>query len=263
LLGVLLASALPALTGLTTLWVAFTCLLALGLFALRRAPQPAPAVALMGLPNDLWRVWSNLRFRSLAGLFAVNGIATAIPASLVLFFAQDVLRVPPVMEAVFLCAYFLAGAAAMPLWMRAIRRWGLPGSWLASMVLAIGAFAMAATLAAGDDMPFVFICLVSGICLGADLVIPGALLTGCIQAQGDHERHEGSYIGWWHFFTKLNLALAAGVALPLLQTQGYVPGQRDPQALDALVLAYCMVPCILKSVAAASLAVHVRRQTFA
>ena len=57
-------------------------------------------------------------------------------------------------------------------------------------------------------------------------------------------------MGWWNSATKLNLGLAAGAALPLLSLVGYVPGQRDPQALQALSLAYVAVPCGLKLVAA-------------
>ena len=44
--------------------------------------------------------------------------------------------------------------------------------------------------------------------------------------------------------------LAAGIALPLLAAFGYQPGGRDAQALQALTIAYCLLPCALKLVAA-------------
>ena len=69
-----------------------------------------------------------------------------------------------------------------------------------------------------------------------------------MQAQG-----AGAYFGWWNFATKLNLALAAGLSLPLLQWMGYEPGARDDASLKALSLAYCLLPCALKLLAAASL----------
>jgi Na+/melibiose symporter-like transporter len=60
-------------------------------------------------------------------------------------------------------------------------------------------------------------------------------------------------MGWWNLATKLNLALAAGLALPLLAWGGYAPGQRGPQALLTLTLAYGLLPCLLKLLAMAAL----------
>jgi glycoside/pentoside/hexuronide:cation symporter, GPH family len=34
--------------------------------------------------------------------------------------------------------------------------------------------------------------------------------------------------------------------LPALQALGYEPGSRSEQALSALTLAYCVLPCVLK-----------------
>ena len=41
-------------------------------------------------------------------------------------------------------------------------------------------------------------------------------------------------------------ALAAGIALPLLGQFGYAPGGRDEASLQALTIAYCLLPCLLK-----------------
>ena len=59
-------------------------------------------------------------------------------------------------------------------------------------------------------------------------------------------RSTGAYFGLWTLATKLNLALAAGIALPLLGALGYAPGSRDPAALSALALVYAGVPSVLK-----------------
>jgi len=99
----------------------------------------------------------------------------------------------------------------------------------------------------------VIVCALSGVALGTDLALPGALLAGVIQANGQSGRAEGAYFGWWNFAIKLNLALAAGLALPLLSLFGYAPGARDAQALNALLVAYCVLPCLLKLAAAACL----------
>jgi Na+/melibiose symporter-like transporter len=121
------------------------------------------------------------------------------------------------------------------------------------MGLSVAVFGWVAWLGAGDWPWFLLVCALSGAALGADLVLPPALLAGLIGDAGERGRSEGSFMGWWGFATKLNLALAAGLALPLLSWFGYAPGQQDPQALWALTLAYAVLPCVLKLAAAALL----------
>jgi Na+/melibiose symporter-like transporter len=86
--------------------------------------------------------------------------------------------------------------------------------------------------------------------LGADLALPPALLAGVIGAAGHSGQREGAYFGLWSWMTKLNLALAAGIALPLLDWLGYTPGQASEEGLRALVIAYALLPCVLKVCAA-------------
>lgn len=248
LVGVLLAAVLPVLWGLEAMVGLFWLALGLGWLAWRAAPRPS-ADAITGTVAEagaLWQPWQRAPFRRLLAVFMLNGIASAVPATLVLFFVQDRLRAPAAMEPLFLGSYFLSAALSMPLWLAAVRRYGLARSWLGGMGLAVAVFVWASTLGDGDAWPFIAICALSGAALGADLVMPGAMLAGLIARAGDLGRTQGAYYGWWNFATKLNLALAAGLALPLLGLYGYAPGVREPQALQALSAAYCLLPCLLK-----------------
>jgi Na+/melibiose symporter-like transporter len=251
LVGVLAASVLPAVAGLGVTAVAFTLLLGIGWLAWSRARAPTPRTDAM--PANIWLPFSRPDFRRLLGVFMLNGIASAVPATLVLFFIQDRLQAPPKLEPVFLIAYFLCAALSIPLWLKAVHHFGLARCWLAGMVLAMSVFIWATQLGAGDIAAFVIVCALSGVALGTDLALPGAMLAGVIANAGDRGQAEGAYFGWWNFATKLNLALAAGLALPLLGVFGYAPGTRDPQGLQALVAAYCLLPCILKLGAALAL----------
>ncbi len=250
LVGVLVASVLPSVAGLHVATVVFAALLVIGVALLARAPRPVRDVS----PRMLaWHApLATPAFRRLLGIYLVNGIAAAVPATLVLFFIRDRLQAPA-FEPLFLASYFAAGALSMPLWVRLVARFGLGRTWLAGMALAVAAFVWAALLGTGDVAAFAVICIASGIALGADLTLPGAMLAGVIQRAGHGGRLEGAYFGWWNFATKLNLALAAGVALPVLGAFGYVPGELDPDGLRALSLAYGLLPCVLKLVAAALL----------
>jgi glycoside/pentoside/hexuronide:cation symporter, GPH family len=251
LVGVLVASVLPSVAGLSVTTVVFAVTLALGVALLARAPQPriglVPAV-----PPSLTEPLRSGAFRRLLAVYLLNGVASAVPATLVLFFIRDRLQAQN-FEPLFLASYFAAGALSLPLWVRLVARWGLARTWLLGMGLAIVTFAWAALLDAGDVWAYTAVCVASGVALGADLTLPGALLAGVIQREGHGQRLEGAYFGWWNFCTKLNLALAAGVALPLLGLLGYAPGSRSPQALQALTVAYCLLPCALKLGAASLL----------
>lgn len=250
LVGVLLASLLPSVAGLLALVLCFSGLLALAWLALAHGPEPlsGPAPTQTPLWTSLQRPWHNPAFLRLLPVFLLNGIAMAIPASLVLFFIQDRLQAPGYTP-LFLSSYFAAAALSTPVWSRCVTRWGLLRCWVMGMGLSVVAFSGTALLGAGDVIGYTLVCVASGIALGADLALPGALLAGVIQQAG-HRQAEGAYFGWWNLATKLNLALAAGIALPLLHTFGYATGQRDPAALQALSIAYCAVPCLLKLAAA-------------
>ncbi|MDG5975915.1 major facilitator superfamily transporter [Hydrogenophaga taeniospiralis CCUG 15921] len=256
LLGVLLAAVLPGTLGLGATVTAFAVLLALGWWAWSAAVVPLPGSpatpAQAGMPARRSPL-RQPRFLKLLVVFVLNGTASAVPATLVLFFVQDRLQAPTAIEPAFLATYFLFAALSLPLWVRLVGRLGLARTWLAGMALAVGVFVWAATLGEGDVWPFLVVCALSGLALGTDLALPGALLTGLMDELGERGRREGAYLGWWNFAAKLNLALAAGLSLPLLALFGYSPGARDPAALQVLTLAYCLLPCVLKLLAGAAL----------
>lgn len=254
LVGVLLAAVLPGTLGLGATVSAFAVLLALGGWAWSRSLVPA-AMAASPLPGAVPAL-SPLRqpaFLRLLAVFVLNGTASAVPATLVLFFVQDRLQASPALEPAFLATYFLCAALSMPLWVKLVGRLGLARTWLAGMGLSVAVFIWAATLGAGDTTAFLIVCALSGIALGTDLALPSALLAGLIGRLGERGQREGAYFGWWSFAAKLNLALAAGLALPLLAWFGYTPGAREPEALLTLTIAYCLLPCALKLLAAGAL----------
>jgi GPH family glycoside/pentoside/hexuronide:cation symporter len=255
LLGVVLASIAPVALGLPASTALFFIALAVAWWAWSLAQRPArtaPASQAWssGQPTSVWLPFARPGFRALLAVFMVNGIASAVPATLILFFIQDRLQAPAALEPLFLGSYFVCAALAIPGWLALVKRIGLARTWGVGMLLSIAVFVFASQLGAGDVAGFVAVCALSGIALGTDLTLPGALLAGTIAASGDQGRAEGAYFGWWNFATKLNLALAAGVALPLLGALGYVPGARDAAALQTLTWAYCLLPCALKLLAA-------------
>lgn len=256
LVGVLLASALPALWGWTLTTALLVLFLVLGLLTWRWQARQAPPVVASAMGHErvsVWQPWQHPGFRRLLLVFMLNGLASAVPATLVLFFVQDRLQAPKAMEPLFLAVYFAAGALSFPLWLKVIDRIGLLRSWALGMGLSVLAFVSVIGLGAGDTAAFLAVCALSGAALGADLTVPGALLNQLIDRCGERGRSDGAFMGWWNLATKLNLALAAGLSLPLLGLWGYAPGQRGGEAVLALGLAYGLLPCVLKLLAALAL----------
>ena len=265
--GVVIASVAPVALGLPATLALLLVALCAGWWAWTQAPQPDThaaghgGTAPQGAPATFWLPFTRPEFPRLLAVFMVNGIASAIPATLLLFFVQDRLQAPPASQALFLGSYFVCAALAMPIWLKVIARIGLARTWLTGMVLAVAVFIAASMLGAGDTGPFVLVCALSGVALGTDLTVPAALLAGTIARSGDRGHAEGAYFGWWNLATKLNLALAAGLALPALGWWGYTPGAHDAQALRTLTWAYCLLPCALKALAAGLLYTLILRRS--
>ncbi len=266
LAGVMIAAILPGLfddigTGLRVLSWAFAGTLMLsGTWTILRAPRaPTTRAASMPLRRALQAALAVPAFRKLLAVYTLNGIAAAIPATLELFFIKDVVG-DEARQGMYLAVYFVAAALAMPLWVALARRVGKGRSWLAAMVLAIATFAWALLIGPGDAWPFAIICAASGVALSADLALPPSLLADAID-RGPRDLGSGTYFGLWTLATKLNLAIAAGVALPLVQVLGYRPGGGAAGGgLAALTVVYAGVPCLLKLAAAALCWLHLVRE---
>ncbi len=251
LLGVVLAAALPAVlaadfvTGVERLsWVLPPLLLVAALVTFTRVGAGKPPIP----ESQPW--WHATRdaladraFRRLLLVFVANGIASALPATLFLFFVADVLQLEAA-SGPLLALYFVASAASLTFWVKLAARYGRVAAWLTAMLLSIVAFAGASQLGSGDLWLFTAICLASGMALGADLALPAAIAADI----GERMRQAGACFGLWNFVAKLNLALAAGLSLPLLAALGYAPG--NTEGLPALVFAYALLPLAFKAIAA-------------
>jgi Na+/melibiose symporter-like transporter len=257
LLGVLLASVLPpmlmevhgAAASYRILALILSVLLIGGGMLSLRLPCFAQAAA-PALPFSIVPFMACLRdgrIRRVLAVYVVNAIPGAITGTLFLFYAADVLRASDAMAGLLLALYFVAAALAMPAWVAVSRRVGRVNSLAIGMGLAVASFLFALMLGPGDAVWFALICAASGAAAGADLALLPAMYGGALAARGDSS---GIGFGLWNVASKLPLALAAGLALPLLAAFGYTPGGGQ---VTVLSLAYAGLPCIVKLIALALL----------
>lgn len=259
LIGVSLASVAPvALAGLTgapfaAFAAAFVVLTGLALWAMRAewavaatacAPRAAPAGPDLAVLRDPL-------VRRLLGIAFLNAAPVAVTSTLFLFFVESRLAAPG-LEGPLLLLFFLSAAGSVPLWGWLARRHGARRVLLAGMALAIATFGFAATLGAGDAGWFALVCVASGAALGADMVLLPALFARRL-AQIAPEA--GVAFGLWAFVSKLTLAAAAATLLPLLEISGFRGSESPQSALAVLTMLYALLPCALKALALATLAV--------
>jgi Na+/melibiose symporter-like transporter len=103
-------------------------------------------------------------------------------------------------------------------------------------------------------VPFLLIAVISGLSLGADLALPASMQADVVahDTQLRGERRAGLLFGLWGITTKLALALAVGIALPLLGAAGFAAeGTQDEPVLLLLALLYGTLPVLFKFAAIA------------
>ena len=257
LLGVSLAAvapvALAAMTGrpFAAFAVAFAVVALLATYAMRNEWRGGGAV--QGASLSMFApVLADPLARRLLLIALLNAAPVAVTSTLFLFFVESRLSAPG-MEGPLLLLFFLSAAASTPLWSALARRVGAKRALLAGMVLAILSFLWAFTLGAGDTLAFAAICAASGAALGADMTLLPAIFARRLSAIGTGS--ESAAFGLWSFVSKLSLALAAATLLPLLGAAGFVPGGQNPaHALAVLSALYALVPCALKALSIALLA---------
>ncbi|MDP3715459.1 MAG: MFS transporter, partial [Burkholderiales bacterium] len=147
LAGVLFAAAVPELlvrlqgtrAGLSLFAAGYLPLLLVAATITLMAGPAAATVATRAVTlRALLQPLRNPRFRRLALVFLVNGVAAAVPATLLLFFVAAVLQRAD-LTPLFLVLYFVAGAAGMPLWVWLAARIGKSRAWLLAMAVAVSA----------------------------------------------------------------------------------------------------------------------------
>ncbi|QQS14588.1 MAG: MFS transporter [Rhodospirillales bacterium] len=183
------------------------------------------------------------------------GLSSGVSGSLIVFVARDAFALGD-RSGVLMLAYFAVGCAAIPLWIwisrRAEKHVALIWAQLYSVVLLPvfflarpGDFVVALAVIASFGVPYASHRFLMKAMM-ADITDADQLRTGRMQA--------GVYFGLLAMTEKIGLALAVGVAYPLLAWVGYKTGTaNDKAALDGLLLLFVALPAVLHVLAALSL----------
>jgi Na+/melibiose symporter-like transporter len=217
-----------------------------------REPE-TPSVPPLGLRLGITMALANRPFLRLLAAYVLNGIANGLPATLFLLFVQHVIGDESVAGPLLL-VYFAAGILAVPLWLRLSYRIGKHRAWALSMLWACAVFVWVPLLGPGDVVAFGVICLLSGLSLGADMALPAAMQADVVDLDRvmSGRRRTGLFFAMWSMATKLALALAVGIAFPVLGLLGFAAeAANTPAVLAALAALYGLAPVGIKAGAVA------------
>jgi GPH family glycoside/pentoside/hexuronide:cation symporter len=245
----------PAAEKAKFFWISLIyCPLVIGLcwwcvLAIRERPGPAGQERVPWL-GGLGQVLRNRPFIILLVSYTVAAFGSNLPATLILYYVQYVLRSSS--ADLFLVLYFVTGILFLPLWVHMAKSIGKKYSWIASMAVNTGAFIGVFFLGPGDAGIYGILVFLSGIGFGATLAIPSAMQADVIDYDEllTGKRREGQYIGLWSIAKKLAAALGVGISLSLLGVSGYSPNvEQSESVVFYLRFLYALVPSICNLVA--------------
>ena len=215
-------------------------------------PHDAEPKAAMAWREAAQAFVRNGPFQRLLAAWFVNGLANGVPAVLFPLYLRHGLGVDEGTTGLLIGLYFLAGIAAIPVWLRLSRRWGKHRAWCAAMMLACAAFVWVPVLSVlhlDAVVAFAAVCVLTGAALGADLALPPALQADVVDYDTlrTGKRRAGLFFAVWNLATKVALALAVGMAFPALDAVGFDSGSANGTGtLFALAVIYAWVPCVFK-----------------
>jgi len=249
IIGVLLVLSLPLISGLSAqqedfyglLFIVFSATFISALLLLIKLPmlplKTTTPIAPWLLIKQLWQHERQV-FNIMPSYF-LNNFANALPATLFLIFVSDYLQLEA-QTGQFLFIYFVAGLLSLPIWIQLAKRFGKQRTWKASMLLASVSFIGVFFLDAGDANGFMLVSVLTGLSLGVDVAMPASIQADLTQEVKSNQT-SGLLFGLWGMLTKLALALAVGLAFPLLEWS-----QNMDLSTPTLLFLYAGLPIILK-----------------
>lgn len=190
----------------------------------------------------LFEIFSNKIFLKFMGIFFINSLAVSLPASVITFYVNDVLKCPEKLG-IFLTIYFLSAAIFMIFWKKIAQKIGKINSWSISILGSILTFIFAYFVDSSNSDLFYLICFLSGVFLGADLMMPPAIIAEII-----HQKHDkiSSYLSFWNMINKAGLMCASFLSLMTLWLVSFDAKNVNQESLMAIPIIYAIIPCALK-----------------
>lgn len=178
--------------------------------------------------------------------FLLNNLANALPATLFLFFVKYVLVLEE-KTGLFLIIYFLSAIITFPFWIKLSTKISKKSTWILSILISISAFSFVPFLNEGDFFYFAFICVITGMCLGADMALPSSIQADVAQeTKKQHQDLTGVLFGFWAMITKVSLSLAVAISFISLEFTNFESQNINQTSIYTIIFLYSIMPIIFK-----------------
>ena len=198
-------------------------------------------------------IYKNNKIRRLIFVWFLNTLANVFPMVLFVFYVSYILGGDDYDRQITLFYYFLFAVLGVPFWTFLSKKTNKVLAWRISLIISALIFLFVIFLDEGDLNLFIIISCLTGLCLGADLLLPMSIQADLI----DHHRMKfnedmsGVMFSILTFLNKLSFALASififGV-LGLLNFDANETVSKDSKIF--IILSYAIIPIILKMVSA-------------
>ena len=192
--------------------------------------------------KNLFKDNSNFKYLCLSYFFI--GLSNGVTSILFILFVEFIIGGSP---RNFLSIYFISAFIGLPFVYMLASKYNKKRIWTSFIILACICFLPVVFLSNNSTTLFMVICIISGFCLSADLIIPSSIQADIIYKEQQKNKNilVGKIYSVWSFIQKLSLALSAGVCLPLLGYFGFNPSEVNTQLMP-LSFAYGIIPIILR-----------------
>lgn len=186
-------------------------------------------------------IWANKLLKKYFIIFFFNGFAAAIPATLIIFFVENIIMRKELLG-LFLLLYFIALLFGVLFWSKISKILNdKVTTLLIAMFFTIITFIWCYFLQSGEVILYGLICIFSGLGFGGDLALSYSILTDLIQKY-KLEKQQTTIFAISNFLIKLSLTLASASLIYIIALL-----ENNPIEQKAFIsFAYALLPIIFR-----------------
>ena len=206
----------------------------------RQKPTQLIRVALF--VDSLKQIFKNHSMRQLIIVFFINSLPVAISANLFSFYVEQSLMAKDSSPIFLLCCLFSSAISAV-LCSIFLKNANKVYALLWMMGISVISFACTYFITQENNEMFFLVCILSGFGIGGEVVILPIIAARVLEK---HQHISSAFFGVWTSCTKISLAVAAGIFLPLLSNGDQYFS--DVPLNSKIAFFYTIIPLFIKCI---------------